>query len=444
MIRNAQAQGFRKGDVKDMRKLILPMALALILFWGSVEALHSTPLESQARIKRLTYSGNGASHQPCLSHDGRKMLYTVEMIENEELIRSVRIKDLESGTEKELFRDGTQTAPAPYDEIPLILGSKPPLLSGNGNIAVFSLSVAEHANITDHFLAVIPTDGSGFWLTSFPISDFEGKDYKKMDFENGDWERIANYAVDQQGDRIACLVKGHLGPRRFGSASGIVLLDMQTKRQKTLIAPRFKEEEWKWDSSPQRPLSGGGWAFCMSADGRTIVFGAQNSNDPNDYDLYLAGWKDLAIKKLTDFKDRWFSLADIDRDGENIVFFYSGKKHQGIGTYIINQDGTGLRYLESPSVPRIEFMEYSDDGRFIFYKDVYRIMRLHLVTGKETNVVTESESSSLTEMSPLDFPNFPSFWMPRISSFDGSKILIAGAPRGKAAQEIFLCSTASK
>ena len=419
---------------------MLPVTITLILLWGSVEAHHPALPDSQAQVKRLTFSGSSSAQHPCLSLDGRIMLYIVETVENGTPVRCVKIMNLENGTERDLFRDGMQTAPSPFEGASLLIGSKPPLLSGNGEIAVLSLSIDKPVSIIDHYLAVIPTDGSATWITSFPIADLAGKDPADMGFENGDWERIANYAVDRRGKRIACLLKGHLGPRRFGSASGIVLLDVDAKHHDTLIAPCFREEEWKWDSSPRRPLSGGGWAFSMSADGGTIVFGAQSSDDPDDYDLYLADWNDKTIHKLTEFNDRWFSLADIDQEGKKIVFFYAGKKQQGIGTYIIGRDGTGLKYLKSQTLPRIEFCEFSDDGRFIFYKDVYRIMRLRIGNGEETTVLSESASDSLTETAPLDFPQFPSFWMPRVVSLDGKLMLIEGIPRGKAASEIYLCS----
>lgn len=423
---------------------MLPMTIALVLFWGSTSAHPASPQSSPVQIKRLTHSGMGAALHPCLSHDGRKMLYTLEITEDGETFRAVRFIDLETGTERELFRDRTQTAPAPYERNALVLGAKPPIMSGDGSTAVFSLSVDDPVHIIDHYLAVAPTDGTGSWLTSFPISDLEGRDIRKLEFENGDWERVANYAVDRKGGRIACLVKGHLGPRRFGSASGIVLLDMQTKRQTTLIAPHFEDEEWRWTSSPLRPLSGGGWAFNMSADGRTIIFGAQNSNDPNDYDLYLTLWDDTSIRRLTDFHDRWFSLADITHDGGKIVFFYSGKKQQGLGTYEVDADGAGLRFVSSSAVPRIEFCEYSEDGRFLFYKNGYRIMRLDLVSGTETLVLSGTESDIVSDTVPLDFPQFPSFWMPNTVCFDGSAVLVAGSPSGKDGREIFLCLTDSK
>jgi Tol biopolymer transport system component len=318
------------------------------------------------------------------------------------------------------------------------VGSKPPVLSGNGKIAVFALGVDNPLNLQDHFLAVLPTDGSGFWVTSFPIQNLEGMDLESLEFENGDWERVANYALSADGNRIACLVKGHLGPRRFGSSSGIILLDVPTKKQTTLLAPEFKTDGWAWLSSPRRPSTGGGWAFCLSEDGQTVVFGAQFSEDPKNYDLYTADWNNREIKQLTDFSDRWFSLADITQNGQMVLFFYNGAKKQGIGTYRINSDGTGLTYLESQTAPRVELFDMSGDGRFAFFKNIYQGIKLNLQTGEEIVAFSEETEGYVQGITPMDFPHFPSFWRPQIMSVSGERVLLVGPPQGKDSPEIYL------
>ena len=45
------------------------------------------------------------------------------------------MKNIETGEEIELFRDSAQTALEPFTDSPLIVGSKPPVLSGNGSVA---------------------------------------------------------------------------------------------------------------------------------------------------------------------------------------------------------------------------------------------------------------------------------------------------------------------
>ncbi len=421
-----------------MMRRFIPIILAIIIFC----ALHATSMtaedNTEGQIRRLTRSGNNVAKYPCLSSDGQTMLYTLEIKESGEEARAIKIMNLGDGTETELFRDGTQPAPSPFEEGFLRVGSKPPILSGNGKIAVFTLSIDGPLNLQDHFLAVLSTDGSEFWMTSFPIQNLVGVDLKSNEFKNGDWERVANYALSADGNRIACLVKGHLGPRRFGSASGIIFLDVATKKQTSLLAPEFKADGWTWTSFPRRPSTGGGWAFCMSEDGQTVVFGAQSSDDPNNYDLYTVQWMSKDIEQLTDFNDRWFSLADITQNGQEVLFFYNGRKKQGIGTYRINRNGTGLIYLESHFAPRIEFFDMSGDGRFAIFKNIYQGKKLNLQTGEEIVAFSDKTEGYVQGITPMDFPHFPSFWRPQIMSTSGKEILLVGPPQGKDSPEIYL------
>ncbi|GAI52090.1 unnamed protein product, partial [marine sediment metagenome] len=122
-------------------------------------------------------------------------------------------------------------------------------------------------------------------------------------------------------------------------------------------APDFDGDEWKWPSFPCRPLTGGGWAFALSGNGQKIVFGAQSSTDKIDYDLYVVNWDGKEMRRITNFHDRWFSLADISHDGEKIVFFYNGRKKQGIGTYTVNGEGKELKYIKSRLAPRVELFD---------------------------------------------------------------------------------------
>jgi len=426
-----------KRSMKMMRRFI-PIILAIIIFC----ALHATSMtavdNTEGQIRRLTRSGNNVAKYPCLSSDGQTMLYTLEIKESGEEARAIKIMNLGDGTETELFRDGTQPAPSPFEEGFLRVGSKPPILSGNGKIAVFTLSIDGPLNLQDHFLAVLSTDGSEFWMTSFPIQNLVGVDLKSNEFKNGDWERVANYALSADGNRIACLVKGHLGPRRFGSASGIIFLDVATKKQTSLLAPEFKADGWTWPSFPRRPSTGGGWAFCMSEDGQTVVFGAQSSDDPNNYDLYTVQWMSKDIEQLTDFNDRWFSLADITQNGQEVLFFYNGRKKQGIGTYRINRNGTGLIYLESHFAPRIEFFDMSGDGRFAIFKNIYQGKKLNLQSGEEIVAFSDKTEGYVQGITPMDFPYFPSFWRPQIMSTSGKEVLLVGPPQGKDSPEIYL------
>jgi len=423
-----------------MTKKFIPITLVLVFVCGLSAATMTMIEGSQGSIKRLTHSGNDVAKYPSMSNDGRKIIYTLELKESEEQAKAILFMDLDDGQTKELFRDGTIKAPAPYDKYDLCVGSKPPLLNANGKVAVFTMSIGKPINLEDHYLAVISTEKTRLWMTSFPISKLEGKDIKSLEFKGGDWERVANYAISADGNRIACLVKGHLGPRRYGSASGIILLDIPGQKQSTLLAPDFKDNEWIWTSFPRRPAAGGAWAFCMSGDGEKILFGAQFSENPNDYDLFIAEWTNRNIQRLTDFADRWFSLADISQNGEAIVFFYSGQKKEGIGTYRVQSDGTGLTYIESQTVPKIDFFDLSGDGRFLLYKNIYQGIRLDLISGQETLAYSEKTDGYITGLMPMDFPNYPSFWMPHIMNFSGDRILLVGPPPGKESPEIYLLS----
>jgi hypothetical protein len=424
-----------------MRKKYTRIAASFIFLW-MITSLIATAKGNE--INRLTYSGNNVVEYPCLSDDGRRMLYLLEIKEGEKTTKTVMLMDVENRKEKELFRSGTMMAPSPYENIPLYVGTKPPLISGNGQVAVFSLSLGEPENILDHYLGVIFTDGTGFKIFSFPIEGLKEKDLKPLEFKSPDWERLSNYAVDREGNRIACLLKGHLGPRRYGNPSGIILLDVTTGKQRTLLGPDFNGTEWEWHSFPRRPLLGGGWSFCLSGNGERLVFGAQSSEEKTDYDLYTIDWDGKEMKRITDFQDRWFSLADISDDGEKVVFFYNGRKKQGIGTYGIHVDGSGLKYLESSVASRVELFDMSGNGRIILYKHVYKGLALDLDSGQEMVAFSEKTPGYIEGFIPMDFPRIPAFWGARIMSFKGDRVLLVGPPQGKETPEIYLLQIDAK
>ena len=234
-----------------MVKKLVPIVAVFILF----QVAESSPaLENRDRpgqIRRLTYSGKNVVQYPCLDDSGSRMIYILEIKDGEDTVKTVRIMNIEDGTEKELFREGKRTAPAPYQNTPLLVGSKPPIISGNGKVAIFSLSLGEPASILDHFLGVINTDGTHFRVFPFQIETLKGKDLKSLELESDEWERVSNYSVSSDGGRIACLLKGHLGPRRYGNPSGIVFLDTSTGKQRTILAPDFNGKEWVWTQMPR-------------------------------------------------------------------------------------------------------------------------------------------------------------------------------------------------
>ena len=420
-------------------KLYSPL-LAVLLFLGHMSFGGVTsPLAAPNSIERLTHSGNSSALYPCLSDDGMTVLYVLEINDNGTTTKSIRLLNTQSGEERELYRSGEKNAPPPFENRALLVGTKPPQISGNGRTAVFSLSLDGPAGIPDHYLAVVESDGTNFQIFSFPIQALEGKDLKSLDIASRDWERLANYAVDREGNRIACVVKGHLGPSRYGNPSGIIAIDLNIKEQRTLLAPTFEGKAWTWPSPPKNPLTGGGWSFGFSGNGETLIIGAQASDDRNDYDLYALDWKGSPPVKLTDFHDRWFSLADIDTDGEKAVFYYTGQKKQAMGTYFLDiESGEAVYLLSSNSDQRIEFYAMSDDGRYLVYKQIYSGIIRDLSTGHERKAFDENTPGYAHGSIPMDFPRLPSFWCPQIMSAKGDRILLMGFPEGKSTPEIFM------
>jgi len=435
----------KDGGIKVMSKKITLPVIAVLCVLMATSPLLATESDDVSSIKRLTFSGNDVVKHPCLSRDGRVIIYTAEMKEGEKLARAIRLLDIESGKERELFRDGTQKAPPPHEEFELTVGTKPPLLSGDGKTAIFALSLGNPLeSLMDHYLAIVSTEGTDFSVTSFAIEALESKKLQSLKFDSGNWERVSNYAINHDGQRIACVVKGHLGPQRFGQASGIVLIDTSTRAQKTLMAPDFSDGAWEWASFPRRPLTGGAWAFGLSESGEKVLFGAQSSEDINDYDLYISGWESGETNQITDFHDRWISLADISADGQKVIFFYTGKQKQGIGTYLINSDGTNLKQLESQTAPRIEFLDMSGDGRYIVFKHIYSGLILNLDENTEKVAYNATSQGYVEGITPMEFPPYPSFWNPCILSFNGKVALLVGPPSGKETSEIFLLRIGAK
>ena len=421
-----------------MNKKIRNISITLVIIFWVTGVLSSDVLTNQGYIKRLTHSGNSSVHYPWLSDDGQWMLYVLENDTGEEINRSIRLMDVDAGKDTELFQDKKVAAPEPYKDVSLLVGTKPPMLSGNGKVAVFVLSLDKPENILDHFIAIINTDGTGLKILSFPIESLQGKDWNALDFRAKEWERISHYAVNSDGSRVACVMKGHLGPIRYGNASAIILIDTHSGEQNTILAPELNEDQWEWTGFPSRPLMGGGWAFCMNGTGDKFLFGAQSSDDQLDYDIYLSDWEGNKIKKITDFQDRWFSLAEMSRDGEKIALFYTGKKKQGIGTYLLRSDATELEFAKSRFSPRIEFFDLSGNGKYILFKHIYDGVLLDIETGEEGIAFDKNTQGYVSGLIPMDFPRFPAFWGPHIMSHDGRRVLLAGMPEGKKNPEFYL------
>jgi hypothetical protein len=80
------------------------------------------------------------------------------------------------------------------------------------------------------------------------------------------------------------------------------------------------------------------------------------------------------------------------------------------------------------------------DGKYILYKHIYDGMFIDLDTGEGGKVFDNNTPGYISGVVPMDFPRFPAFWGPRITSHDGDKILLAGLPEGKKNPEFYLLS----
>jgi len=218
-----------------MIKKIIPFIIAGALTGMAALSGETDMRDLDSSMRRLTRSGKDAVKHPCLSRDGRRMLYMTEPPVGEDAEKTIRIMDLYNGKEKELFRDNQRQAPEPYAESMLVIGTKPPLLSGDGETAVFVLGMSEPHGIMDHFMAVADLEEPSIKIISFSIPTLEKKDLHSLEFDSADWERISHYALSDNGDRLACVVKGHLGPQRYGYASGIVLMDLKMNTQENRV-----------------------------------------------------------------------------------------------------------------------------------------------------------------------------------------------------------------
>ncbi len=393
------------------------------------------------RIARITHSKDAIVKYPSISNDGFNLLYYAETRDPSDLQEktgAIKIITTDGAEERALFVDNTLRAPAPYNEFYLVCGTRPPQLSGDGSTAVFSLSVLDPISLEDHYVGITNTDGSGFRVLEIKNKALTMQDWTEKGFKDDTWERISNYAVSNDGKRLVLVVKGHRGPRKFGFPSAIVAMLSDGSDQRTLIAPEFEKDGWVWSSFPRKPYTEGGWAFDFSGNGEKVLFGAQSSPDTDDYDLYISDWKEGGLKKITDFQDRYFTMADLSDDGERVVFFYSGKKKSGIGTYAANADGSGLTYVQAKA-----------GGWFVLYEDVdatgHMIVARHKYFGFVVNLDRNEEKVVLNPSVPgyvsanesfMDFPYFPSFWNPNIMARNA--LVVTGIPEGRMTREFYL------
>jgi hypothetical protein len=429
--------GFSKN--KLAKGLIFTTVLSLMFAAGNRNSFSQVPA-GEFQISRITHSKDAVVKYPSLSNDGRKLLYLTETRDPsapEKRVTSVKIINTDGTKEKVLFADKTMEAPAPHDRSYLFCGTRPPQLSGDGTRAVFSLSIRTPVVMEDHYLAVINTDGTGLTVYEFKNEIMSGFNWQQKGFKDDTWRRISNYSISNDGRRLALLVKGHNGPRKFGFPSGILVMSSDGRNQRTLFSPDFGNKGWEWRSYPRKPYTEGGWAFAFSGNGERILFGAQSSAAKDDYDLYFVNWDGSGLRKITDFKDRFFTFADISDDGKRILFFYGGKKRQGPGSYFIYSDETGLKYLRSKTADRVDFEDMDPNGNRILYRHKYFGIAMDLDSTKEVVIVhPQMPGYAGGNETFMDFPYFPSFWNPRIMT--ENRVIITGTPKGRVWREFYL------
>jgi hypothetical protein len=429
----------RSPENKKAKRLIFFMVLSLVVIIGVRNSLGQIST-AKSRIVRITHSKAAVVKYPSISNNGQKLLYLSEsrdLVDPDKILRSIKIINVNGTEEKVLFIDKAKKAPPPYPESYLVCGTRPPLLSGDGSRAFFALSIEEPLQLNDHYLGVINTDGTVFKVFALRNGALASLDWQKKGFKDDTWNRISNYAVSNDGKKLVLIVKGHHGPRKFGFPSGILVMGSDGRDQRALLSPAFEEEGWVWPSYPRRPYTEGGWAFAFSGNGEKILFGAQSSATKDDYDLYLVNWDGSKLRKITDFKDRFFTIADISDDGKRIVFFYGGKNRQGIGTYSIYADGTGLKYLRSKVADRVDFEDMDSKGKRILHRYKYFGILMDLYTQKEVVILhPEMMGYAGSNGTFMDFPYFLSFWNPRFMAED--KVIITGTPKGRIWREFYL------
>jgi hypothetical protein len=401
--------------------------------WGEVGYI-------KGEFVRITFTRDEVLKYPSMDREGHMVVYRSEKVDTKgEKRSSVEVISPGDKKPKLLFEEGRVRAPKPMDGHFLILGTKPPVISGDGKKVVFSLSLGAPLFIDDHYLGVVNTDGTDFRVIEIVNEEIKKGDFEKWGFTDNKWRTISQYRITDDGKTIACLVKGHMGGRKVSTTSAIVLVSSDGSSQKTLIAPRLEGEGWVWDGYPRNPFLGGGWIFDLTGDGKGLIFGAQSGPERTDYDIYFMEIDGKKIKKLTDIKDRWFVRGAISSDGKVFCFFYSGKKLNGIGTYILDSGMDKPIYLRSRIIDRVSFEAISGNGKRVFYRaSEGGLAFTDLVNGNEGLIKQEGLNGPNGLREEVSFPSIPSFWSPRFVSMRGDKLLLEAYLGTKDKKEIFL------
>jgi hypothetical protein len=394
----------------------------------------------KGQIKRLTFSNTDTVMYPSIDNKGKRIVFRQETIQSpEKKISSIKLVNVDDLSTRLLFTDSKVKAPPPFEDQFLICGTKPPLISGNGKVVVFSLSLGDPLFMEDHYLGVINADGSNLKVIPLVNENIARHEWKKWGFIDETWRSISQYRISDDGKDVACLVKGHRGARDLAAPSGIVIVHLDGSKPDTVLAPALEKKGWVWKGFPRRPFTGGGWVFDMSGDGKKVFFGAQSSEKKEDYDLYLISSDGKGLRRIAQIKDRWMVRGDISTTAKTFSFFYSGKGLEGMGSYVIGfGKDPGLRLLHSKITDRIDFEEMSGDGKRIIHRVLGKGLALIEADSAEFMLLDDKLRDAYGLRGAVDFPYFPSFWNPRIMSLKGDRILLEAIPPGKDRREIYL------
>ncbi|MBW1803116.1 MAG: hypothetical protein JRJ85_20580 [Deltaproteobacteria bacterium] len=410
---------------------------------GEIEGMSVYRADSE--ITRLTYSGSNWIGYPSVSDDGHLITF-LEQVRDTSFVpgktyvrRMIKIIRSDGSDARLLFADSTVHGPAPYDDAFFMVGTKPPLISGNGEKVIFSLSLSQPAGMVDRYLGVVNGDGTGFRAMEFQNEALASVEWKDEGFTSDAWARVANYAMSDDGHRIACVVKGHAGPVSKGNPGGIILFGADESTYRTLLAPTLADGRWTWTGFPRNPLTGGGWAFALSGDGQYILFGAQSSEEKTDYDLYRIEINSEIVSRVTAFHDRLFSFADISDDGNIVTFYYAGKKLMGAGTYRVTAAGGNAQFVVAPpGEGRIDYDDATGTGEMMFYNTPRGAFSIDFKQDHNTLLFGPGTRGHVRSGIEMDFPSYPSFWASTFVSDDGQTVLLTGVPVGKDLVELYV------
>ena len=112
----------RSPENKKAKRLIFFMVLSLIVITGVRNSLGQIS-KAKSQIVRITRSKDAVVKYPSISNNGQKLLYLSEsrdLVDPDNIIKSIKIINVNGTEEKVLFTDKVKKAPPPYPESYLV------------------------------------------------------------------------------------------------------------------------------------------------------------------------------------------------------------------------------------------------------------------------------------------------------------------------------------